>query len=529
MPRVVGTVARAGAALVLFASALALGVARADPGNVARSVDAVAKERADEYEELQKKDAFDSAKKRVEILRGLAFAPCQTARRFLTGIVKKPSAPGDERAEALRSLLHMADDGTIEVILTTLAHDKDPTLWAVFAASVGGARSDEVHAWLKGPALALHEPDALAAVLDAYALHPDPAATERIEALYAKHAKAPGSPALAAAALRALSVAKGAAARPLLLDAARHPDARVRLLAADLVPGLEPFDAEAEAAARALLADAAPEVRQATAVRAGTARRASLAGALIGLLSDPRPRTRHVAATALALATGQSFGHDAKAWAAWYEKRDPGKPEEVTVPTYHGLSVRTDRVVFLVDGSSSMTWPWRKPVHRIDVARAELASVVNRLPPETQFNVAVYAEKVAWFRKAEVAATPENVSAALSWAGKALASPAGETRLFEALEAAFAVDPQFDTVYLLTDGNPTRGRYFLTPNLLASVRAWNRDRRAAIHAIGLSLADEDRGMPNLTEDLHEMSALLSSVASETGGEYREVLRLPTSK
>ena len=117
----------------------------------------------------------------------------------------------------------------------------------------------------------------------------------------------------------------------------------------------------------------------------------------------------------------------------------------------------------------------------------------------------------------------------MKWAEKALATPAGDTALFEALEAAFAVDPQFDTIFLLTDGNPTSGRYWTTPSLLASVRAWNRNRRAAIHTIGLSLADEDRGMPNLTEDLGVMATLLGAVASATGGEYREILNAPKAK
>ena len=176
-----------------------------------------------------------------------------------------------------------------------------------------------------------------------------------------------------------------------------------------------------------------------------------------------------------------------------------------------------------------MAWPWRKAPHRIDVARAELAAVLRKLSPEIQFNVLVYANKSTWFRKAESPATPENVAAALAWAEKALAEPAGDTYLYEALDAAFTVDPQFDTIFLLTDGNPTAGRYWTTPSLLASVRAWNRHRRAAIQTIGLSLSSEDPGMPNLSEDLKVMSALLSALAAETSGEFREILNAPKAK
>ena len=107
------------------------------------------------------------------------------------------------------------------------------------------------------------------------------------------------------------------------------------------------------------------------------------------MLGDPRVRTRHVAAVALEQASGQHLGHDPKAWAAWFAKQTPGTPEELTFPTYHGFNVQTDRVVFLVDASSSMAWPWRKAPHRIDVARTELASVLRQLKPDTQFNVLV--------------------------------------------------------------------------------------------------------------------------------------------
>ncbi len=501
-----------------------LRAAGADEGTGVASVDSVAKRRQDEYEELQRKKGSEAALQRHELLRGLAFAPCVTARRFLLGIVKKGGAPGDERVLALQSLLHMVDDAALDTVLSTLAHDKDPTLWQVFGESIGSARSDVVRAWRKGPGLASRDPDALGAVLESLATQADAAVTERLEALYAKHRAPPGSPELAARALRALATAKGATILPALLEAVRHPDARVRLVAADLLPGLEPFGPETEAGLKALLVDESAAVRQTTATRVGAARRSTLASSLIPLLGDPRVRTRHVASVALEQATGQHLGHDPKAWAAWLSKQDPGKPDELTFPTYHGFSVQTDRVVFLVDASSSMTWPWRKEPHRIDVARAELASVLRQLTPETQFNVLVYANTGTWFRKAESPATPENVAAAVQWSEKALANPAGDTALFEALEAAFAVDPQFDTIFLLTDGNPTAGRYWTAPSLLAGVRAWNRHRRAAIQTIGLSLADEDRGMPNLAEDPKAMAALLSALAEGTGGAYREILR-----
>jgi hypothetical protein len=327
-------------------------------------------------------------------------------------------------------------------------------------------------------------------------------------------------------ALRALAATRAPEARAALLEAARHGDWRLRLVAAERLPGWEPFEPEVEAAVRGLLQDGESMVRQTAVAQVGLARRASLASALVGMLADPRARTRHVASVALEAISGQKLGQDVAAWSAWLRKEDPGAPTTVPAPTYHGLYVHTDRVVFLVDASSSMTWPWSKAPHRIDVARAELERSLRTLPPDTSFNVLVFADKVTPWRKAEVPATKENVSAAVAWAAKAMAEPAGDTHLYEALEAAYAANPQFDTIYLLTDGNPTAGRHWTLRGLRSGLRVWTRYRRTAVHTIGLSLADEDRGRPNLAEDLQVMAQVLGALAADTSGEYREILRAP---
>jgi hypothetical protein len=515
-----------GTAVVAAVAAAGVPSAGGDEGVTARSCDAVAKERQDEYVELRKKGTTKAARERLEILNGLGFCPCGTAQRFLLGLVSKASTPGDERLHAVDTLVKIADGQGVEDLLAALGRAKDPTLWQAFGEALADRHSASVRAWFAEEALENPSADVLCAVLEALTLRSDPKRVPRLSALYAKHAKSPGGVEVAHRALLALAATRTPEARAALLEAVRHDDARLRLVAADRLPGWEPFDPEIEAAVRGLLQDGEGPVRQTAAAQAGAARRAAIAPALVGMLADPRARTRHVAATALERISGQKLGQDVAAWSAWLRKEDPGAPRTVTVPTYHGLPVHTDRVVFLVDASSSMTWPWSKAPHRIDVARAELASVLRSLPPETQFNVLAFAERVSPWRKAEAPATKENVAAALAWAEKALAEPAGDTHLFEALEVAYATDPQFDTAYLLTDGNPTAGRLWTLRGLRSGLRVWNRYRRTAVHAIGLSLADEDRGRPNLAEDLQVMAQVLGAIAGDTGGEYREVLRAP---
>ena len=84
-------------------------------------------------EELLKKDTSGSAKKRIEIVNGLAFAPCVTARRFTLALLKKTSGSGDDRAAALQTLLHIADESGFEAVLATLWPVNDPATAAFLA------------------------------------------------------------------------------------------------------------------------------------------------------------------------------------------------------------------------------------------------------------------------------------------------------------------------------------------------------------------------------------------------------------
>lgn len=397
-------------------------------------------------------------------------------------------------------------------VLAALAKAKDETLWQAFGEYLAQDASDPVKRWRSGPGLSCKSTEAMRACLDSLARAPVAEAQERIAALYAKHAAKETADDVAYAALRALVRTSAKDARPHLLEATRHADWRLRLAAAQELPRTEPFDDEIAAAVRGLMQDEVAFVRQTVALGAGAQKRKTVAKGLIGLLTDPRIRTRHVASRALEQISGQKLGHDPKAWSAWLAEEDPGSPESMTFPTYHGFSVTSDRVVFLVDASSSMTWPWRKETHRIDVARTELQSVLGQLSPDTLFNVIVYAEKPV-----------------AKWAAKKMAEPKGDTFLYEALDAAYANNPEFDTIYLLTDGDPTAGRYWSQDGLLASVRAWTRYRRTAIHAIGLSLFLEDVGMPNLSEDRHAMKQLMQALAKATGGECRIIEKVPAKR
>ncbi|MHC4223970.1 MAG: hypothetical protein ACYSUN_08270, partial [Planctomycetota bacterium] len=88
-------------------------------------------------------------------------------------------------------------------------------------------------------------------------------------------------------------------------------------------------------------------------------------------------------------------------------------------------------------------------------------------------------------------------------------------------------NPNFDTIFFLSDGWPTHGDYISNEGIIAAVRVWNRDRDAVVHTIALTLENVDRGHPHSsTRKLNEMKEFLRQLAAATGGECKAVASAP---
>ena len=83
--------------------------------------------------------------------------------------------------------------------------------------------------------------------------------------------------------------------------------------------------------------------------------------------------------------------------------------------------------------------------------------------------------------------------------------PRGGTNIFDTLELAFR-DGSVDTLYLLTDGQPSAGRLTDPADILAEVTRWYRTKQIVVHCIAIGLESD----------------LLKRIAEVTGGEYRSV-------
>jgi Mg-chelatase subunit ChlD len=82
---------------------------------------------------------------------------------------------------------------------------------------------------------------------------------------------------------------------------------------------------------------------------------------------------------------------------------------------------------------------------------------------------------------------------------------AGSTNVYDALAAAFD-DDRIDTIYLLTDGDPSVGEITDVGTLREEVARWNSVRGIRIHCIAVG----------------KDSGLLKGLAEDSGGKYVRV-------
>lgn len=170
---------------------------------------------------------------------------------------------------------------------------------------------------------------------------------------------------------------------------------------------------------------------------------------------------------------------------------------------FFGLSPRGQRIVFLIDISGSMLQK-TGPHTRLSLAMGEIKRAIGRLESSQQFSVVLFAETLAFFRLAPVAATRENKLACFRFLDSE-PDIGGSTNLEDGLVKALGMKP--DVVLLLTDGEAnTPGR-----GILAQARFLREkfNRRMQIHSIGYFL--EPGSSPEL---------MLKTLSEENNGVYR---------
>jgi hypothetical protein len=220
---------------------------------------------------------------------------------------------------------------------------------------------------------------------------------------------------------------------------------------------------------------------------------------------------------ALQVYTGKSIGYDADLWNSWWRaqkgkfkladapKRNRygvieslgGAPEdEKTVVTFFRLPVISKRVAFVFDFSGSMKNPPEKP--KIDIAREKMKETLGAFKVDQWFNVIIYRYYSGFppETKIERAFPVKLMPADHIRKAKAVEflerlEPQGWGNFFEAVVAAMEI-PEVDTIYFLSDGVPSRGRYTTKTGILENLSKLNRFRRVMVHTVltGEKGADE---------------------------------------
>jgi hypothetical protein len=244
---------------------------------------------------------------------------------------------------------------------------------------------------------------------------------------------------------------------------------------------------------------------------------------LIEALKDTHLRVAEEIRVTLEKMTGKNFGFDHELWKSWWDlkgKKDP-KPKEgrevSKVVTYHGIKVLSDRVVFVIDSSGSMEA--KDPSSgqsRMDLAKEELLNTLDQLTAKTRFNIVTFSASPLMFEREMLKATPANKKKASEWVQAQL--PAGQTNTHDTLKKILTEIGGLDTIFFLSDGLPTAGRYLLQEKILAEISKLNQFLKVRIHCIALLVGTYGAaGAPD--EDKKILEHFMERLAEENDGTF----------
>ncbi|QDU67025.1 HEAT repeat domain-containing protein [Engelhardtia mirabilis] len=265
--------------------------------------------------------------------------------------------------------------------------------------------------------------------------------------------------------------------------------------------------------------------------------------------------------------TGRGFGARLELWKSWWgavearfelptveelaaaeeaRARDSAQYAPIEEVSYHGVSTPSRRILFVLDVSGSMdnlvtdrerfkaedyrSWS------RMDVVRRELQRAVEGLADYVEFNVVAFASEVDPWRSKPVKANVLQKRAAIDWldgletiggnedqdlAAVGLTGSAnleaGKTNSHLAMMYALGVMDErgrrlkadeyaleVDTIFFLSDGDPSVGEFVDPDDILREVREANELRKIVIHTFALG---------------HFRKTFMERLAAESGGTF----------
>ena len=210
--------------------------------------------------------------------------------------------------------------------------------------------------------------------------------------------------------------------------------------------------------------------------------------------------------------TGRSEGNEVAPWVTWWKankegfgtkkdqlaaaKKKEGGEDEDDRYGFYGIKTFSKRIAYVLDVSGSMNEEAGYAGERrtkIDVAKSELLKSISALPKDAEFSIIIYSTDFRLWQKKIVTATADNKKKAKAWISKIEA--VGGTNIYDALAKAFELAGRgtfdkgyktaLDTIFFLSDGQPTMGEHTDTNVILAECRKLNKLRKVQIHTIGV--------------------------------------------
>jgi Mg-chelatase subunit ChlD len=231
---------------------------------------------------------------------------------------------------------------------------------------------------------------------------------------------------------------------------------------------------------------------------------------LVEKIAVEEGRLRRRIGEALWQLTAQPHEQDAAKWQAWWAEagakfevateKDLSKAEsererrrlnERTVASakFFGIKVESHRVIFIIDVSGSMIesmygrFVGKRGAARIDVAKQELQQAIKNLEPGALFNVLAFSSGIMRWQKEGIGTSDQQSrDSAIEWVERLGAT--GATNLYDTVKMAFE-DKDVDTIFIMSDGEPTSGEVIDPHRIREDVAFWNEHRKVKIHTIAI--------------------------------------------
>ena len=150
--------------------------------------------------------------------------------------------------------------------------------------------------------------------------------------------------------------------------------------------------------------------------------------------------------------------------------------------------IESKRVLFIIDVSGSMQAPTlgeyvgEEGDPRMEVAKRELTKCLEGLEPASLFNIVTFSDGVTPWSDTINEHSTDTLEEAKGFVSRL--GPGGGTNLYGAVQLAFE-DPDVDTIFVLSDGEPTSGDVTDPFTIREDVAAWNENRGGKINCIAI--------------------------------------------